>query len=191
MSDEDITPTTHCADTADSSPSQENSVHVFNGEDLSKSLDNISNNMGKMACMLAKLYDPGTDERSPSIKRKPTSDLPDFFRLLLRRKLSPVRQTKALEKPNRRQFNLHASGDELDDENGIERLTDRLTAIGQKERETPAKETEFPQDFASSYDEDDATGDEIQKELADVAQKQWDKKLSPEKIKSLVETALT
>ena len=94
-----------------------------------------------MACMLAKLYDPGTDERSPSIKRKPTSDLPDFFRLLLRRKLSPVRQTKALWKPNRRQFNLHASGDELDYENGIQRLTDRSTAIGQKERETPAKET--------------------------------------------------
>ena len=147
--------------------------------------------MGKLACMLAKLYDPGTDERSPSIKRKPTSDLPDFFRLLLRRKLSPVRQTKALWKPNRRQFNLHASGDELDYENGIQRLTDRSTAIGQKERETPAKETEFLQDFASSYDEDDATGDEIQKELADVAQKRWDKKLSPEKIKCLVETALT
>ena len=78
MSDEDTTPKAHAADTADSSPSQENSVHVFNGKDLSKSLDNISNNMGKMACRLAKLYDPGTDERSPSLKRKSTSDLPDF-----------------------------------------------------------------------------------------------------------------
>ena len=44
-------------------------------------------------------------------------------------------------------------------------------ATGQKERENPAEETKFLQDFANSYDEDDATCDEIQKELADVAQK--------------------
>ena len=78
MSDEDTTPTTHAADTNDRSPSHQNSVHVSNGKDLCKSLDNISNNMGKMASTLAKLYDPDTDERSPSLKRKSTSDLPDF-----------------------------------------------------------------------------------------------------------------
>lgn len=60
-------------------------------------------------------------------------------------------------------------------------------ATGQKDWETPAKETKFLQDFANSYNEDDATGDEIRAELADVAQKQWDKKLSSDKIKSLVE----
>ena len=60
-------------------------------------------------------------------------------------------------------------------------------ATGQKEWETTAKETKFLQDFANSYHEDDASGDEIQTELADVAQKQWDKKLSSGKIKSVVE----
>ena len=52
-----------------------------------------------------------------------------------------------------------------------------------KEWENPAEETKFLQDFANSYDMDDATRDEIQKELADVAQKRWDKKLSSEKFK--------
>ena len=60
-------------------------------------------------------------------------------------------------------------------------------ATSQKEWETTAKETKFFQDFANSYHEDDASGDEIQTELADVAQKQWDKKLSSGKIKSVVE----
>ena len=78
MSDEETTPPTHAADTTDSSPSQEKSVHVFSGKDLSKSLDNISNNVGKMAGMLAKLYDPGTDERRPELKTKVDIRLPDF-----------------------------------------------------------------------------------------------------------------
>ena len=51
---------------------------VLNGKDLAISLDNISNNMGKMASILAKLYDPDTDRHSPSLKRKSSSDLPDF-----------------------------------------------------------------------------------------------------------------
>ena len=81
---------------------------------------------------------------------------------------------------------LHASGDELDYENDIQRLTERSKATGQKKK-TPAKETKFIQDFTHSYDEDDATGDENEKELADVAQKPGAKKLSSEKTESLVE----
>ena len=73
MSDEDTTPTAHAAGTADKSPSQENSGYVLNSKDLAMSLDNISDNMGKMASILAKLYDPDTDGRSPSLKRKSSS----------------------------------------------------------------------------------------------------------------------
>lgn len=54
-------------------------------------------------------------------------------------------------------------------------------------KKNAAKETKFIQDLANSYDEDDATGDEIQKELADVAQKRGTKRLSSEKIESFVE----
>ena len=78
MSDGDTTPTAHAAGTADKSPCLENSGYVLNGKDRAISLDNISNNVGKMASILAKLYDPDTDGRSASLKRKSSSDLPDF-----------------------------------------------------------------------------------------------------------------
>ena len=78
MSDEDTTPTAHAAGTADKSPSLENSGYVLHDKDLAISLDNVSNNMGKMANILAKLYDPDTDGRPPSLKRKSSSDLPNF-----------------------------------------------------------------------------------------------------------------
>lgn len=66
-------------------------------------------------------------------------------------------------------------------------LTERSKATGQKERETPAKETKLLQDFANSFDEDDATGEKVQQVLADIALKRWDKKLSSDKIKSLTD----
>ena len=60
-------------------------------------------------------------------------------------------------------------------------------ATGRNERETTANETKLRQDFANSLDEDDATGEKIQQVLADIALKRWGKKLSFEKIKSLIE----
>jgi len=183
MSDEDATPRAHAAGTADSSPSQENSVHVLNGKDLAISLDNISNNMAKMASTLAKLYDPDTEERSSSLKRKSTSDIPDFSDSDSEGTSRQSGKRKHYESQTEDNLSLHASGDEVDDENDIQRLTERLKATGQKERENTAEETKFLQDFANSYDEDDATRGEIQKKLADVAQKRWDKKLSSEKFK--------
>ena len=63
-------------------------------------------------------------------------------------------------------------------------LTECSKATGQKERENSGKETKILQDFANSLDEDDATGDKIQQELADIALKRWGKKLSSDKIKS-------
>ena len=56
-----------------------------------------------------------------------------------------------------------------------------------KERENLTAETKLLQDIANGFDDDDATGDKINQELADVAVKRWDKKLSSDKIKSLVE----
>lgn len=49
---------------------------------------------------------------------------------------------------------------------------------------SPPRRHSSLQDFANSLDEDDATGNKIQQELADIALKRWDKKLSSEKIKS-------
>ena len=79
--------------------------------------------------------------------------------------------------------------DELEDADidDIKMLTERSKATGRNERETTANETKLLQDFANSLDEDDATGDKIQQVLADIALKRWGKKLSFEKIKSLIE----
>ena len=143
MSDEVATPMAHAAGTADSSPSQENSVHVLNGKDLAISLDNISNNVAKMAGILAKLYDPDTDERSSSLKRKSTSDLPDFSDSDSKGTSRQSGKRKRYESQTEDNLSLHASGDELDDENDIQRLTERSKATGQKERENPAEETKI------------------------------------------------
>ena len=57
-------------------------------------------------------------------------------------------------------------------------LTERSKASGRNERETTANETKLLQDFANSLDENDATGDKIQR---------WGKKLFFEKMTSLTE----
>ena len=66
-------------------------------------------------------------------------------------------------------------------------LTERSKATGQKERETPTKDTKLLQNFTNSFDVDDATGEKVRQELADIALKWWGKKLSSEKIKSFVD----
>lgn len=43
------------------------------------------------------------------------------------------------------------------------------------------------QDFANGFDDDNATGEKVRQELVGIALKWWGKKLSSEKIKSLVE----
>ena len=85
--------------------------------------------------------------------------------------------------PSDDNISLHAS-DDLDDADDIKMLTKCSKATGQKERETPDKEKQLLQDCANSLDEDDATGDKIQQELADIALKRWGKKLPSDKIKS-------
>lgn len=161
MSDKDTTPMAHAACTADSSPSQENSVHVLKDKDFSISLDNINKNMGKMASILAELYDQlDTDERPPSLKRKSISDLQDVSDSDSEGNSRQSGKQKRYDNQTVGNLSLHASGDELDDENYIQRLIECSKANGQKQRETPAKETKLLQDFANSYDEDDATGDE-------------------------------
>ena len=103
-----------------------------------------------MANILAKLYDPDTDERSSSLKRKSTSDLPDFSDSDSEGTSRQSGKRKRYESQTEDNLSLHASGDQLDDENDIQRLTGRSKATGQKERENPAEETKFLQDFAKS-----------------------------------------
>ena len=92
-----------------------------------------------MASILAKLYDPDTDERSWSLKRKSTSDLPDFSDSDSEGTSRQSGKRKRYESQTEDNLSLHASGDQLDDENDIQRLTERSKATGQKEREIPLR----------------------------------------------------
>ena len=187
MTSEDTTPSAHVTGTSNSSSSRENPVNVSSNKDLALSLDNINENMGKMASLLAKLCEqPDTGERPPGSKRKSTSEFTDASDSESEENSRTLGKRRRCDSHTDDNISIHAS-DELDDADDIQMLTERSKATGQKERETPAKETKLLQDFANSFDEDDATGAKVQQELADIAIKRWDKKLSSDKIKSLAD----
>ena len=101
-----------------------------------------------------------TQTNAPELKTKVHIRPLGCFRLWLWRNSRQSGKQKRYDNQTVGNLSLHASGDELDDENYIQRLAECSKANGQKQRETPARETKLLQDFANSYDKDDATGDE-------------------------------
>lgn len=185
MSDENTATSGDEHGTSDSSPRMVDLPNLSNRA-LALSLDNINNNMGEMASLLAKFCEkPAPDERPQGLKRQSTSAVSDNS------DSEPEENSHDHKSGKRRRYlslsddniSLHAS-DELDEADDIQMLTECSKATSQKEREIPAKETQLPQDFANNLDEDVATGDKIQQELADIALKRWGKKLSSDKIKN-------
>lgn len=81
-------------------------------------------------------------------------------------------------------LSLYAEED-LDYESDIKKLTEskKDKATGQKEGKT----AELLKSLANNFEDDEATGENILQDLADMAKKRWGKKLTPEKIKSLLE----
>lgn len=82
-------------------------------------------------------------------------------------------------------LSLHAE-DDLDVDKHVHTLTKQSKATGQKEREASASET-LLQELANQLDDDEATGDKIKTELAQIAQKRWGKTLAAAKIKFFAE----
>lgn len=82
-------------------------------------------------------------------------------------------------------LSLHAE-DDLDVNKDVHTLTKQSKATGQKEREASASET-LLQELANQLDDDEATGDKIKTELAQIAQKRWGKTLAAAKIKFFAE----
>lgn len=82
-------------------------------------------------------------------------------------------------------LSLH-SEDGLDVNKDVHMLTEQSKATGQKEREASASETLF-KELANQLDNDQATGDKIKTELAQIAQKHWGKTLAAAKIKFFAE----
>ena len=183
MSDENTATSGDVHGTLDGSP---RTVDLPNLSDraLALSLDNVNNNMGKMASLLAKLCEkPAPDEHPQGVKRQSTSAVSDNSDSEPEETSYKSGKRRRYLSPSDDNISLHAS-DALDEADDIQMLTECSKATGQKERAIPAKETQFLQDFANSLDEDDATGDKIQQELADIALKRWGKKLSSDKIKN-------
>ena len=183
MSDENTATSGDEHGTSDSSPRMVDLPNLSNRA-LALSLDNINNNMGGMASLLAKFCEkPALDERPQGLKRQSTSAVSDNS--------DSEPEENSHKSGKRRRYlslsddyiSLHAS-DELDEADDIQMLTECSKVTSQKEREIPSKETQLPQDFANNLDEDVATGDKIQQELADIALKRWGKKLSSDKIKN-------
>ena len=119
-------------------------------------------------------------ERPPVEKRsKRTSDESDFSE-------SASDSENTTRRPRKRSCESNALvddfsvlvSDELDEEDDLKELTERPQSKGQKERENST----FLQDIANSFDDDDATSEKIKQDLANVAVKRWDKKLSFDKI---------
>ena len=75
--------------------------------------------------------------------------------------------------------------DDLDDED-LKLLTKQSSATGQA-RETPVPEAKILQDIANGFEDDDATGDKIMQQLADIATQRWEKKLSSDKLTNLLD----
>ena len=68
-------------------------------------------------------------------------------------------------------LSLHAQG-HLNDYEDLKLLTEQSSATGQT-RETPAPEAKILQDIANGFEDDDATGDKILQQLADIATERW------------------
>ena len=86
--------------------------------------------------------------------------------------------------PSDDDLSLHAQDDLDDRDEDLKLLTEQSSATGQA-RETPVPEAKILQDIANGFEDDDATGDKIMQQLADIATKRWGKKLSSGKLKNL------
>ncbi|PFX11296.1 hypothetical protein AWC38_SpisGene25070, partial [Stylophora pistillata] len=154
--------------------------HILN------SLNNIDRTMGQMAGLIAKFC---KDDRPSGRKRSKRSADPssDTDESESQHKHYPCRSNskRARENtPSDDDLSLHAQ-DNFDDED-LKLLTEQSSSTGQA-RETPVLEAKIVQDIANGFEDDDATGNKIMQQLADLATKHWGKKLSSEKLKNLLD----
>ena len=123
MSDEETATSGDVHGTSDASKSTEDPPNL-NNRDLALSLDNINNDMGKMASLLAKSCEkPAPDECPQGLKRQSTSAISDnsdsesqetYYKSSKRRRRTSVSDNN---------ISLHAS-DDLDDADDIKMLTE-------------------------------------------------------------------
>ena len=142
MSDENTATSGDVHSTSNSSPRTVDLPNLSHRA-LALSLDNINNNMGKMASLLAKLCEkPAPDERPQGLKRQSTTAVSDNSDSEPEETSYKSGKRRRYLSPSDDNISLHAS-DDLDEADDIQMLTECSKATGQKEREIPAKETQF------------------------------------------------
>ena len=147
MSDENTATSGDVHGTSDSSPRMVDQPNLSQRA-LALSLDNINNNMGKMASVLAKLCEkPAPDECPQGLKRQSPSAVSDNSDSEVEETSYKSGKRRRYLSPSDDNISLHSS-DDLDEADDIQMLTECSKATGQKEREIPAKETQLLQDFA-------------------------------------------
>ena len=162
-------------------PGTVSTVDMDTNKHILNSLNNIDQTMGQMAGLIAKFCE---DRRPSGRSADPPSDTDESES---EHEHHPRRSNskRARENtPSDDDLSLHAQ-DDLDDEE-LKLLTEQSSATGQA-RETPVPEAKILRDIANGFEDDDATGDKIMQQLADIATKRWGKKLSSDKLKNLLD----
>ena len=164
-------------------PGTASTLDMDTNKHILNSLNNIDQTMGQMAGLIATFC----DDRGPSGRKRsayPLSDTDESeseHEHHLRRSNSKWARENT---PSDDHLSLHLQ-DDLDDED-LKLLTKQSSATGQA-WETPVPEAKILQDIANGFEDDDATGDKIMQQLADIATQRWEKKLPSDKLTKLLD----
>ena len=161
--------------------SAQGSLPLNRDTDIVLSLADINKDVGQMASLLAKLCkeEPSIplsshdDDCPPGSKRKST--------------ISDESDSRSAKRPRHSSSDDEVSIYASDDDEDLKLLTEQVQPDEPKARENDSElNSKLLQDLANTFEEEDNTGEKIQQQLADVCLKRWGKKLSPEKIKTLL-----
>ena len=167
-------------------PGTASTVDMDTNKHILTSLNNIDQTMGQMAGLIAKFCEDRRPSGQKGSKRSadPPSDTDESESEHEHHPRHSNSKRARENTPSDDDLSLHAQ-DDLDDED-LKLLTEQSSATGQA-RETPVPEAKILQDIANGFEDDDATGDKIMQQLADIATKRWGKKLSSDKLKNLLD----
>ena len=159
---------------------------------LEKTLGHINQNMAKMSSFLQRMCSSGqqnlaASENSPPAKRPAKRKLLDSFDELSQAEDNYSPPRKRYEDCNSDDNVSLYADDDLDCDSSVKKLTEwkklshwSPTIYGGKNYATLLKS------LVDSYEEEDATSDDIDPDVAELLKKRWGKKLNPEKIKEIV-----
>ena len=159
---------------------------------LEKTLGHINQNMAKMSSLLERMCGSGqqnfaASENSPPVKRPPKRKSPDSFDELSQSEDDCFPPRKRFEDCNSDDNVSLYADDDLDCDSSIKELTERKNSTPPVTDHNGGKNpATLLKSLVDSYEEEDATGDDIDPDVAELLKRRWGKKLNAEKIKEIV-----